>query len=326
MTSTGPEATAKSTIELLRDGVPDWNSIDFDVNCSRCGYNLRTLTNPRCPECGFQFEWRALIEGFQNSSIHLFEHTWRKKPIRGYLGALWQPLFRPKKFWKRVSLHDRIKAKPLWVMAFLAAGLCLQTSFGIGVGIGLMSSGVFYFNIISRPPASYWTDQVLSTNSLLLALECMESHGWNIALYPLEFSKELVFTVAAAFLIVLLLVGITSTLHETIAQYKLRPAHMLRVVAYAAGPAAVQTGMIAAVLPVLIICLPFQFGDLWRDGCEPIDAILLSLPTFMHLRSGLKYYLGIPHAALASLLCIIAAFLSSVVCIMIVLVVFRINY
>lgn len=31
--------------------------LDEDVTCPKCEYNLRGLTLPRCPECGFTFEW-----------------------------------------------------------------------------------------------------------------------------------------------------------------------------------------------------------------------------------------------------------------------------
>jgi hypothetical protein len=28
-----------------------------DLPCPRCQYNLRGLTVPRCPECGYHFAW-----------------------------------------------------------------------------------------------------------------------------------------------------------------------------------------------------------------------------------------------------------------------------
>jgi hypothetical protein len=33
-----------------------------DLPCPKCGYNLRGLTIPRCPECGFAFGWQDLPE------------------------------------------------------------------------------------------------------------------------------------------------------------------------------------------------------------------------------------------------------------------------
>ena len=33
---------------------------DRHVLCARCGYNLRNLTKPRCPECGVHIRWRDI--------------------------------------------------------------------------------------------------------------------------------------------------------------------------------------------------------------------------------------------------------------------------
>jgi hypothetical protein len=34
--------------------------LNEDVSCPKCQYNLRGLTVPRCPECGFEFAWADL--------------------------------------------------------------------------------------------------------------------------------------------------------------------------------------------------------------------------------------------------------------------------
>lgn len=39
---------------------PPTSGIDEDIPCPKCQYNLRGLTVPRCPECGFHFEWKDL--------------------------------------------------------------------------------------------------------------------------------------------------------------------------------------------------------------------------------------------------------------------------
>ena len=41
---------------------PEPQVIDEDLPCPKCRYNLRGLTVPRCPECGFQFEWTDVPE------------------------------------------------------------------------------------------------------------------------------------------------------------------------------------------------------------------------------------------------------------------------
>ena len=34
----------------------DWSTITENIECPLCLYNLRGLTEPRCPECGYQFQ------------------------------------------------------------------------------------------------------------------------------------------------------------------------------------------------------------------------------------------------------------------------------
>lgn len=36
--------------------------LDEDIPCPGCGYNLRGLTVPRCPECGNEFDWADIPE------------------------------------------------------------------------------------------------------------------------------------------------------------------------------------------------------------------------------------------------------------------------
>ena len=104
---------------LLRDGQPDWAAVTHDVYCSRCGYNLRMLTRPLCPECGLEFEWRALFERQIGRSRFLFEHNWRERPFRSWVATVWRSL-RPRAFWNHLSLHDRMHLAPLWLMLGLA--------------------------------------------------------------------------------------------------------------------------------------------------------------------------------------------------------------
>jgi hypothetical protein len=40
-----------------------------DVHCPRCGYNLRGLTEPRCPECGFEFDFAQLRTGLLRENV-----------------------------------------------------------------------------------------------------------------------------------------------------------------------------------------------------------------------------------------------------------------
>jgi len=39
---------------------PGPEGLQHDLPCPRCRYNLRGLTLPRCPECGFEFRWEDI--------------------------------------------------------------------------------------------------------------------------------------------------------------------------------------------------------------------------------------------------------------------------
>jgi len=71
--------------------------VERDVNCPMCGYNLRGLIEPRCPECGFTFLWVELLDPSRWVHPYVFEHhpehnVWSF--FRTLIGGL-----RPGRFW-----------------------------------------------------------------------------------------------------------------------------------------------------------------------------------------------------------------------------------
>ncbi len=294
---------------LLIDGRPDWEAITFEVHCSRCGYNLRTLTNPRCPECGFEFEWKLVIEAFFRKNFALFEHNWRKQPIRSLLRALFGPIFLPSRFWKRVSLHDQINGGPL-------AFLILMTLVWFGLGfvasallLGLLVSGAFYFDYLPRT-AGYYGQSSPSFSEMMVAIEM---DLWIAVELPLT---SPMFFVALPLAVILVTLGLMCSLHETIARFRLRRGHMMRVVAYAAGPAAVLTGTLVNVFSTATLIgymIGFRTSD-WDPVIQfSVSVLLLGFPLAVQLRSGMQYYLAIPHAKLAAALITIAAILAGII-------------
>lgn len=83
---------------LPPDAPPDWAAIDREILCPLCDYNLRGLTEPRCPECGHQFEWQKVLVAGDNRHPYLFEHHPRRN-IGSFLRTLRGSLL-PRRFWK----------------------------------------------------------------------------------------------------------------------------------------------------------------------------------------------------------------------------------
>jgi hypothetical protein len=79
---------------------------DPELACPLCGYNLRGLIEPRCPECGFAFQWDELRDLKRQRHRYLFEHGAGKS-----WGTFWKTVWhtwRPKEFWT-----DLIPAMPV---------------------------------------------------------------------------------------------------------------------------------------------------------------------------------------------------------------------
>lgn len=106
-----------------------------DLDCPFCRYDLRGQTEPRCPECGYQFDWEDLRDPQRRIHPTLYEHH----PERG-ASAFWRTLFHsliPRRFWKRVRPEQKIRPRRL--IRYLA---CLYGLMVILVGITSVYEGV----------------------------------------------------------------------------------------------------------------------------------------------------------------------------------------
>lgn len=99
------------------DGPPDWNNLSEDVFCPLCEYNLRGLPEPRCPECGYRFTWREIMDPALRLHPWLFEHH----PERN-IWTFWKTLYhglRPVQFWSSVfptQASDPYRLKLYWII------------------------------------------------------------------------------------------------------------------------------------------------------------------------------------------------------------------
>jgi hypothetical protein len=85
------------TITPAPDAPPEWATLAKDLLCPLCGYNLRGLSEGRCPECGFIFTWRELLEAERNKHLYVFEHGTDRN-----FATFWKTYWwtcRPRKFW-----------------------------------------------------------------------------------------------------------------------------------------------------------------------------------------------------------------------------------
>ncbi len=122
------------------DALPDWSKLDVELTCPRCGYNLRLLTLPRCPECGLTFDWQELAAAERlRRDNPLFEYQWRYWPVRSLLGTIARTLY-PPWLWQSVRLEVEPRIGPLLLLALIV---------GIGstaVGWAVRYGELYYYN------------------------------------------------------------------------------------------------------------------------------------------------------------------------------------
>lgn len=98
---------------------PDWGQVDYDVHCPRCGYNVRLLPQPRCPECGLEFVWGELLAAAERRvRCPLFEYQWRRHFRRSFLITVGRALW-PWRLWTGLPLAYEPQVGPLFLLALL---------------------------------------------------------------------------------------------------------------------------------------------------------------------------------------------------------------
>ena len=82
--------------------------VEEELHCPLCGYDLRAITEPRCPECGYAFEWEELRDPARRLHPYLFEHH-PHRPVWAFVRTLVGGL-RPWRFWAK--LHPTQPLRP----------------------------------------------------------------------------------------------------------------------------------------------------------------------------------------------------------------------
>src|SRR5438105_3295879 len=112
---------------------PDWEAIGHGVECPLCDYNLRGLAEPRCPECGYIFEWEEVLDPRRAKHEYLFEHHRERN-----LWSWWKTVaggLRPERFWKELnpaqpSRPGRLVFYALIILAIASVPVVLELLIG----------------------------------------------------------------------------------------------------------------------------------------------------------------------------------------------------
>ena len=87
------------------------------VVCPLCDYDLRGLVEPRCPECGYAFDWNDLRDPARRLHKYLFEHH-PERNVRSFLRTMLGGLL-PRRFWGGLLPSQPSRPRRLFVYALV---------------------------------------------------------------------------------------------------------------------------------------------------------------------------------------------------------------
>ncbi|MEK6675091.1 MAG: hypothetical protein AABZ47_05475 [Planctomycetota bacterium] len=125
------------------------DSLQMEVLCPLCSYDLRGQAEPRCSECGYRFEWSEILDPAKRIHPFLFEHH-PEKNIRSFFRTLLAG-WRPKKFWSGLLPTQQPSRLRLFVYA-------------MGVSCFILMIGV---SVLLRQGLDTWRQAITTRQNML---------------------------------------------------------------------------------------------------------------------------------------------------------------
>jgi hypothetical protein len=210
----------------LAPAAPDWANIQEQVSCPLCGYELRGLVEPRCPECGYRFDWPDLLDPTRRRHRYLFEYY----PDRN-LWSFWRTAaagLRPARFWKSLSPVQPSSPRRL-------------TIYGLVVGLStilfgpVLSQLLMALTLLGTGNVANWGDALVT--------------AWNSDAMELSFVAFAYYLLWAVATCLSLLV-----FRISMRRARIRPVHVARCVVYSFD-AIIWPGLAAFVATATVIAL-----------------------------------------------------------------------
>jgi hypothetical protein len=267
---------------------PDWATHQGELDCPLCEYSLIGLEEPRCPECGYHFQWADLLDPTRRRHPYLYEHHPRRG-FRSFWKTAWHAL-RPRRFWSNLqpsqpSTPRRLLNYWLWValLSLVALGLVLWFH-----GMMRGSNGAWTFYTPYTPPPGFRGPRPPLADRFVAWLNTFD---WP-RLAPYQFLAGLLIGWPVATFATLLI------FQASMRRAKVRTVHVLRVVVYTAG---LTMWLALALLVGVTIVLngPFgvRLGDSWLQLASVFVQFALIASFAYHLAVAYRRYLQFDHAA-----------------------------
>jgi hypothetical protein len=225
---------------------PDWTLQKAEVLCPLCEYNLRGLTEPRCPECGFSFQWSELLDPNRRLHPYLFEHH----PERN-VWSFWKTLAggpRPAHFWR--SLHPAQPSRPgrIAIYAILTM-LPLLLVCAIHIGLGTAAESAWQYGVLIGVRTGRWNGAVSGRAPISMTLLILNLQSWTR--YD-PFGRFILVCLLWPWLTLLAL----NVFRWSMRRAHIRQVHVLRCVVYSAD-------LLLIIWPFLGICTALFWIDLF---------------------------------------------------------------
>lgn len=290
------------------------------INCPLCDYDLRGLTEPRCPECGHRFDWEELRQHAREKHPFLFESY----PDRNAwsFGKTLLAGWRPARFFTVLKPHERIRPLRLLLYWMLTSALLVVLSLPVfvrqvlAVHTRLAEQGMVVVRMYQQmPPNDPMYKAIITSYGSMAAYAAQVTHpSWRLSV--IQSMRMQPYQMPIEPLLIALLAWPWATLaalmlcRASLKQARVRSSHVLRCVIYSCD-AAMLFGAALALLP------PNNLYEAMESLPRPIARFIafpFLLPVFAiavifggyvayRLWQAHKRYLRLPHAlpmALAS--------------------------
>jgi hypothetical protein len=288
---------------------PDWNTISQTVLCPLCEYQLRGLSQPRCPECGYQFTWDEVLNADRRPHPYLFEHHPRQNVwsfARTKLGG-----FRPWIFWiklkptmplvpKRLVLYWLINL-PLLLILLLGGFIRFYANVAPSIRMMRTSTINYMQKRPTEPTVQQWVQRYGTARRAVDALypDPFSFSGIQglIGDYFIRRARAPKLDFAPAALLLILWPWATfATLmifRISMARARIRPPHVLRCVVYSCDVVLIPVAALVFILP--------EFNQYMWNPLEVFSGLvraclLMSALTLYKLGFAYRLYLRFPHA------------------------------
>lgn len=244
---------AEAIAPTLPADAPDWQTRKDQIDCPMCEYNLCGLTEPRCPECGYRFAWKDLLDAKARPHPYLFEHH-PEANFKSFWKTAWGGM-KPRTFWS--ELHAGQRSRP-WRLLIYWIGVGMP-SLGPLVGSALCA-GYFLAREAGRHRLSWQVIMKPSVRNSPQVISLLDQ------LYPLPDRKEFYlwlwsvrpeFSILAALTAMVLAwpwvtLGLLMIFRISMRRARVKSIHVIRAVVYCFD-ASVWSGVLLGIgLPLIM--------------------------------------------------------------------------